>query len=66
MVARTCVEANTLSAALLVDAAQRELLVRTGLPARLVRHDGTVEHQGGWSPDTELDPQTSVPGWDAA
>lgn len=66
VVARTCVEANTFSTALLVDAAHRELLVRRGLPARLVGHDGTVEHQGGWLPDTELGPHTSVPGWDAA
>ena len=66
VVARNCVEANTFSTSLLVDAAHRELLVRRGLPARLVAHDGTVEHQGGWSPDTELGPHTSVPGWDAA
>jgi FAD:protein FMN transferase len=66
VVARSCVEANTLSTALMVDQDQRALLLQRRLPARLVGHGGSVEHLGGWSSDTELDPGCAVPGWDAA
>lgn len=47
--AETCVEANTWSTAALVagqDAA--DLLATTGLPARLVRADGSVQYLGEW------------------
>lgn len=47
--AASCVDANTASTAAFVrgDGA-REWLEATGLPARLVRHDGAVVHVNGW------------------
>jgi thiamine biosynthesis lipoprotein len=51
--AATCVDANTASTAVLV---RREPVLawldRQGLPARLVRHNGTVLTLGGWPPDS--------------
>lgn len=47
--ADTCVEANTWSTAALVAGAEApDLLDGTGLPARLVAADGTVQRLGGW------------------
>jgi thiamine biosynthesis lipoprotein len=47
--ARTCVEANTASTAAIVRGeAAVEWLERAGLPARLVRRDGTVVPTCGW------------------
>lgn len=47
--AGTCTDANTAStAAIIRGAAALDWLHDTGLPARLVRHDGTVETTAGW------------------
>jgi thiamine biosynthesis lipoprotein len=47
--AASCVEANTAAtAALIRGESARAWLTGLGLPARLVRHDGTVETVGGW------------------
>jgi thiamine biosynthesis lipoprotein len=47
--ARTCVEANTASTAAIVRGeAALAWLERCGLPARLVRRDGTVATTCGW------------------
>ena len=47
--AASCVEANTAAtAALIRGESARSWLTGLGLPARLVRHDGTVETVGGW------------------
>lgn len=47
--AATCVDANTAAtAALLRSEAAPEWLAALGLPARLVRQDGTVRTAGGW------------------
>jgi FAD:protein FMN transferase len=50
----TCVDANTASTAAIIrgEAAPRWLR-DAGLPARLVRLDGTVETTAGWPPDDE-------------
>jgi FAD:protein FMN transferase len=50
--AGTCTDANTASTAAIVrGAAALDWLHDTGLPARLVRHDGTVETTAGWPYD---------------
>jgi FAD:protein FMN transferase len=50
--AGTCVDANTAStAAIIRGAAAPGWLHNIGLPARLVRHDGTVETIAGWPDD---------------
>jgi thiamine biosynthesis lipoprotein len=50
--AASCVEANTAAtAALIRGEPARAWLTGLGLPARLVRHDGTVETIGGWPVD---------------
>jgi thiamine biosynthesis lipoprotein len=50
--AGTCTDANTASTAAIVrGAAAVDWLHATGLPARLVRHDGTVETTAGWPYD---------------
>ncbi|HXB49349.1 MAG TPA: FAD:protein FMN transferase [Streptosporangiaceae bacterium] len=50
--AGTCTDANTASTAAIVrGAAALDWLHATGLPARLVRHDGTVETTAGWPYD---------------
>ena len=47
--AATCVDANTASTAALVLGAEADRwLADQGLPARLVRHDGSVRILGGW------------------
>jgi thiamine biosynthesis lipoprotein len=47
--AGTCIDANTASTAAIVrGAAALDWLHDIGLPARLVRHDGTVETTAGW------------------
>jgi len=46
--AASCAEANAASTALMVDGAAVEWLSRVGLPARLVRHDGSVCLLGRW------------------
>jgi thiamine biosynthesis lipoprotein len=49
VVARTCVEANTASTAAIVRGeAAPAWLERIGLPARLVRRDGTTAYACGW------------------
>ena len=49
VVARTCVEANTASTAAIVRGESAPAwLARAGLPARLVRRDGTTAHTCGW------------------
>ncbi|HUB41889.1 MAG TPA: FAD:protein FMN transferase [Streptosporangiaceae bacterium] len=50
--AGTCTDANTASTAAIVrGAAALDWLHDAGLPARLVRHDGTVETTAGWPYD---------------
>jgi FAD:protein FMN transferase len=50
--AGTCTDANTASTAAIVrGAAALDWLHDIGLPARLVRHDGTVETTAGWPYD---------------
>jgi thiamine biosynthesis lipoprotein len=50
--AGTCTDANTASTAAIVrGAAALDWLHDIGLPARLVRHDGTVETTAGWPRD---------------
>jgi thiamine biosynthesis lipoprotein len=50
--AGTCTDANTAStAAIIRGPAAIDWLHSTGLPARLVRHDGTVETTAGWPRD---------------
>jgi thiamine biosynthesis lipoprotein len=52
--AGTCTDANTASTAAIVrGAAAPEWLSGLGLPARLVRHDGTVVTTPGWPADDE-------------
>ena len=51
--AATCADANAAAtAAVVAGAAAEEWLASTGLPARLVTHDGQVRYAGGW-PDTD-------------
>jgi FAD:protein FMN transferase len=50
--AGSCIDANTAStAAIIRGAAALDWLHDVGLPARLVRHDGTVETTAGWPRD---------------
>ena len=50
--AGSCTDANTASTAAIVrSAAALDWLADLGLPARLVRHDGSVERTAGWPPD---------------
>jgi FAD:protein FMN transferase len=50
--AGTCTDANTASTAAIVrGAAALDWLHDTGLPARLVRHDGSIETTAGWPGD---------------
>ena len=52
--AGSCVDANTAStAAIIRSAAAPDWLHNLGLPARLVRHDGTVETTAGWPTDND-------------
>jgi len=54
--AGTCTDANIAStAAIIRGAAALDWLHHLGLPARLVRHDGTVETTAGWPTDTPGD-----------
>lgn len=54
--AATCVDANTASTAALVrGGAALPWLAAHGLPARLVREDGSVQTVGGWPPDPTAD-----------
>jgi FAD:protein FMN transferase len=47
--AATCADANAAATASIVaGAAAEEWLASTGLPARLVTHDGQVRYAGGW------------------
>jgi thiamine biosynthesis lipoprotein len=49
VVAATCTDANTAStAAIIRDASAPDWLSGLGLPARLVRQDGTVVTTAGW------------------
>jgi len=51
--ARTCADANAAAtAAIVAGAAAEDWLASTGLPARLVTHDGQVRYAGGW-PDAD-------------
>jgi thiamine biosynthesis lipoprotein ApbE len=53
--AATCVDANIASTATLVRGASgRDWLQSSGLPARLVTHDGTVVHLNGWPPSAAM------------
>ncbi|MGJ0118849.1 FAD:protein FMN transferase [Williamsia sp. MIQD14] len=55
VVARRCVDANTLSTGAIVKgAAGQRWIESTGLPARLVAADGTVIGTGGWPRDAEM------------
>jgi len=55
--AGTCTDANTASTAAIVRGpAAVDWLHDIGLPARLVRHDGTVETTSGWPLDDEPGP----------
>jgi FAD:protein FMN transferase len=50
--AASCLDANTAStAAIIRGAAAPDWLHASGLPARLVRNDGTVQTTAGWPPD---------------
>lgn len=52
--AATCVDANAVStAAIVLGDRAVDRLHATGLPARLVRLDGTVVRLGGWPPDSD-------------
>ena len=52
--AANCVDANTASTAAIVRGeAAAQWLESLGMPARLVRHDGTVMHVGGWATEAE-------------
>jgi len=52
--ASTCVDANTAATAALVRGeSARKWLDGLGLPARLVRHDGTVTTVGGWPAEAD-------------
>jgi thiamine biosynthesis lipoprotein len=52
--AANCVDANTASTAAIVRGeAAAGWLASLGLPARLVRRDGTVMHVEGWARDSE-------------
>jgi FAD:protein FMN transferase len=52
--AGNCVDANTASTAAIIRAAAApDWLHDLGLPARLVRHDGTVETTAGWPDDDD-------------
>jgi|HubBroStandDraft_6_1064221.scaffolds.fasta_scaffold55757_3 thiamine biosynthesis lipoprotein len=54
--AGTCTDANIAStAAIIRGAAALDWLHHLGLPARLVRHDGTVETTAGWPSDMPRD-----------
>jgi len=51
--AQTCADANAAAtAAVVAGAAAEDWLASTGLPARLVTHDGQVRYAGGW-PDAD-------------
>jgi thiamine biosynthesis lipoprotein len=51
--AATCADANAAAtAAIVAGAAAEDWLASTGLPARLVTHDGQVRYAGGW-PDAD-------------
>jgi thiamine biosynthesis lipoprotein len=51
--AATCADANAAAtAAIVAGAAAHKWLTSTGLPARLVSHNGQVHYVGGW-PDTD-------------
>ncbi len=53
--AATCVDANIASTATIVrGAGGAAWLEATGLPARLVAHDGRVWHLNGWPTAAEL------------
>ncbi|MGU3291057.1 FAD:protein FMN transferase [Williamsia sp. M5A3_1d] len=55
VVARRCVDANTLTTGAVVKgAAGQQWIESTGLPARLVAADGTVIGLGGWPQDAEM------------
>lgn len=55
VVARRCIDANTLTTGAIVKgAAGQHWIESTGLPARLVAADGTVVGLGGWPQDAEM------------
>jgi FAD:protein FMN transferase len=61
--AASCVDANTASTAAIIRGQDAPgWLDQLGLPARLVRLDGTVVRTGGWPADRLPE---SVPGWEA-
>ncbi|HEU5419375.1 MAG TPA: FAD:protein FMN transferase, partial [Streptosporangiaceae bacterium] len=52
--AGSCADANTAStAAIILSESAPAWLARHGLPARLVRSDGTVLTAGGWPPEDQ-------------
>ena len=54
VVAPTCLRANTVTTAALVRGDDAlALLVASGLPARLVPHDGAVVTLNGWPPEDD-------------
>ncbi len=61
--AASCVDANTASTAAIIRGQERATgwLDQLGLPARLVRLDGTVVRTGGWPADGRPE---GVPGWE--
>jgi FAD:protein FMN transferase len=68
--AATCAEANAASTAAIITGADASCwLQAAGLPARLMRHDGSVVRTGGW-PDGEdgplMTPAGRMPGLRAA
>ncbi len=59
--AASCADANIAStAAIIRGAAAPAWLAQSGLPARLVRHDGTVERTPGWPDPTADPPDTAI------
>ena len=60
--AASCADANIAStAAIIRGAAAPAWLTQAGLPARLVRHDGTVERTPGWPDPPPAPPVPAIP-----
>jgi thiamine biosynthesis lipoprotein len=61
--AATCIDANTASTAAIIRGEQAAgWLAGLRLPARLVRHDGSVTVTGGWPPDSAAPPAAARMG----
>ncbi len=60
--AATCLAANVASTAMIIGGRDRlGWLTDAGLPARLVDHDGTVCHLGGWPAEGDDLPAGEIP-----